>query len=85
MKKNYLTRKEACEVLFNIRENGLQAVPENFRNLEMIRICLIAEEAGFHLWGKNIEETRPIFLGSIPETQKCYEEDLKKAIEIAMR
>lgn len=83
MKKKYLTRKEACEVLFQMRE-GAAVCQENLRALEMIRICLIAEEAGLHLWGKGIEETRPIFFDSIPETQRCYEEDLKKAIAIAM-
>lgn len=84
MKKRYLTRKEACEVLYQIREKEEPVTKEVLRSLEMIRICLVAEDAGLHLWGKGIEETRPVFFQSIPETQKCYEEDLKKAIAIAM-
>lgn len=80
--KKYLTRNEACEALYNM-ENKIYLDTEDMVHLRMMRICLVAEQKGLDLWGKPIEETRPIFVPSIPEQKKVYESELQKAIKIA--
>lgn len=81
-RKNYLTKKEACEALYSVK-NKLYLDQQDCINLEMIRICLVGEVKGYNLWGKSIEDTRPIFVESTPDTRKFYEQALEKAVEIA--
>lgn len=82
LRKKYVTKNEAIKFLYTLKERPILDM-DDCRTLEMIRICLIGEEKGFELWGKPIEETRPVFIQSTDETRSAYEKDLAKAMKIA--
>lgn len=90
--KNYLSRKEACTLIKGIGTKTQITLKERV-GLESIRVCLIGDGMGLNLWGKSIEETRPLFKPGYPvdansseSVRKNYEnylEALEDAIEIA--
>ena len=82
VRTHYITKTEATKLLYSLRNKTI-IDQDDCRSLEMIRICLIGDLKGLNLWGKSIEETRPIFIGSIDETRDAYERVYEKALKIA--
>ena len=90
--KNYLSRKEACTLIKGIGTKTQISLKEKV-GLESIRVCLIGDGMGLNLWGKSIEETRPLFKPGYPICEKSsegvrknyetYLEALEEALEIA--
>ena len=58
--KKFLTNKEACDALQKINECGILTTTDA-QALSSIRVCLLADQIGISLWGKVIEDVRPIF------------------------
>ena len=58
--KKFLTSKEACDALQKINEGGILTTADA-QALSSIRVCLQADQIGISLWGKVIEDVRPIF------------------------
>lgn len=89
--KNFLTKSEACVALKKIQTQKMVTDKECVE-LESIRMCIAGEKDGLNLWGKKIEDVRPMFRDCPPskteEQKENYEQyliDRKKAEEIARR
>ena len=82
LRRKYITKKEATQFLYSLKEKPVLDM-EDCRSLEMIRICLIGDQKGLNLWGKSIEDTRPVFITSTENTKRGYKKDLAKAMKIA--
>jgi hypothetical protein len=86
--KKFLTNKEACDALQKINECGILTTTDA-QALSSIRVCLLADQIGISLWGKVIEDVRPIFrecekpksdaLDAIKENYEAYEQCIKEA------
>lgn len=77
--KKFLTKNEACSALKQINSGALLNI-EDTQILSSIRACLLAEELGISLWGKIIEDARPLFRkGAVPSENAS--EDAKENYE----
>lgn len=90
--RQYLTKGEACSLIKGLSVKDKLTLKER-AGLESIRICLIGDGMGVHLWGKSIEETRPLFRSctppkadaseSIRSNYEAYMEALEEALQVA--
>lgn len=89
--KRFLTNKEACDALQKINEGGILNTIDA-QVLSSIRICLLADQIGISLWGKVIEDVRPIFREcekpdtdaseAMKENYDAYEQCVKEAYKL---
>lgn len=82
LRQNYITKKDAIKFLYGLKEKPVIDL-DDLRTIEMLRICLIGDTMKLNLWGKSIEDTRPIFIKSVDDMSSAYQADLKRALAIA--
>ena len=91
--KKFLSKKEACVALNEIDNLNMLPRKESVE-ITSIKVCLAEEDMGFDLWGKFVEDAKPIFKnceiptedssGDVIENYKVYQASLKEAKEKIM-
>ena len=81
--KTFLTKAEACEQLKRMERASMRC-EDDVQCLASIRICILAEQKGLSLWGKDISMARPLFEQPERSAGTWNEEAYKQALAEAL-